>query len=403
MDRYKYRAMNSKGRPVRGVVVAANEADLMNRLAETGLELIDCSPVAQKKGLLSFSMNRVKIRDMVQLFISLEQLQSAGVPLLDSLEDIRDTTDNVALRDMMTDIHKDVTEGSSLSESMANHPKVFKQIFISIIAAGEENGDIVGSFRHLVAYLKWTDDMQRKIKKAIRYPTILLVVLIGAVSFLMGVVVPQIVGFLDSMEMELPWFTTSLMATSSFFAKYWWGVIGTPILLMILIKFLRSMSKDMLYRIDMAYLYTPVFGSLIRKINLSRYCQTFGALFASGVDILQCLATARETVTNTALQQAMETVELQVREGSPMAAAFATSGEFPSLVVRMIKVGEESGNLKGVLDQVTEFYNNDVSEAVDALIQMIEPALTAVFGILMCWIAVGVFGPIYLSFENMDI
>jgi len=147
----------------------------------------------------------------------------------------------------------------------------------------------------------------------------------------------------------------------------------------------------------------PVFGPLIRKISLARFAQTFAVLFLSGLEILRCLDSARQTVNNRVLGEALDRVKEQVQEGSPLSHALNASGEFPSLVTRMVSIGEESGNLTSVLKQVAEFYDKDVDEQVDALISMIEPALTVVLGGVILWIAVGVFGPIYNSFGEMGI
>lgn len=394
-----------KGRPVRGVMGAASETDLYARLQSGGIEMIKCSLLEKKKGPLAGLglSKKVKVRDLIQLFLHMEQMQSAGVPLLDSLADIRDTTEQDNLRDMMAEIHRDVSEGSSLSESLAQHPKVFTNLYISLIAAGEETGDLTGSYLQLIKYLKWVDKMQAKVRKATRYPTILVVVVIATVVIMMGFVVPQIVGFIKNLDQELPFYTTSLMATSEFFQAYWWAVLATPVILAMMWFTSRRMSADIAYRQDVFLLTTPVFGPLIRKINIARFSQTFGALFASGIDVLQGLEHSRKTVNNLAILDALDGVREQVKAGSPLSEAFNASGEFPSMVVRMLKVGEESGNLTVVLDQVAEFYTADVDEAVEGLIAMIEPFLTALLGGMILWIAVAVFGPIYSSFENLDI
>jgi type IV pilus assembly protein PilC len=157
-----------KGRPIKGVMGAANEVDLYNRLQSSGMELVQCQLLNKKKGALAGMMGSrgVKVRDLIQLFLHMEQMQSAGVPLLDALGDIRDTTENDQLRDMMTEIHRDVSEGSSLSEAIAQHPKVFTNLYISLIAAGEETGDLTSSYLQLIKYLKWVDKMQAKVRKA---------------------------------------------------------------------------------------------------------------------------------------------------------------------------------------------------------------------------------------------
>src|SRR5688500_18397062 len=145
-ERYKYRAINKKGRPVRGVISAANEVDLYNQLQSAGLELIQCASMSKKKGFLSnIGVKKVKIRDMIQLFLHMEQMQSAGAPLLDALSDIRDSTDHDGLRDILSEIFRDVSEGMSLSEAMARHPKVFNNLYVSLVASGEETGDLTSS------------------------------------------------------------------------------------------------------------------------------------------------------------------------------------------------------------------------------------------------------------------
>lgn len=402
-ERYKYKAINNKGRPVRGVVFAANEADLYNQLQSAGLELVQCAPLSRKKGPFSnVSLKKVKVRDLIQLFLHMEQMQSAGVPLLEALGDIRDTTDHAGLRDILADVTRDVSEGSSLSEALALHPKVFNNLYISLISSGEETGDLTSAYRHLIKYLKWVDEMQTKVRKATRYPMILVVVVVLTIVVMMGYVVPQIVGFIEFLDQELPVYTTALIATSKFFQAYWWGVMAAPIILFVLFKILRKGSRSFAFETDRIVLRLPVAGTLIRKISIARFAQTFGALFASGVDVMQGLKNARQTVNNLYLIEALEGVEEQVAAGSPLSESFNASGEFPSMVVRMIKVGEESGGLTVVLDQVADFYTKDVDEAVQGLIAMIEPLLTMLLGVMILWIAVAVFGPIYASFETME-
>ncbi len=386
------------------MIAAANEVDLHNQLLSAGLELVQCAPLEKKKGIFSgLSLGKkVKIRDLIQLFLHMEQMQGAGVPLLDALGDIRDSTEHDQLRDIMSDIHRDVSEGSSLSEAMAQHSKIFTNMYISLISSGEETGDLTASYRQLIKYLKWVDMMQVKVRKATRYPIIVTVVIVITVVIMMAVVVPQIVGFIKNLDQDIPWYTSALMSTSDFFVAYWWGILAAPVVFFLLYKGLRTLSGEIAYRFDLWALNLPVMGPLIRKINIARFAQTFGALFASGVDVLHGLEAAQRTVNNLALIDALDGVREQVNAGSPLSEAFNSSGEFPSMVVRMLKVGEESGNLTTVLDQIAEFYTNDVDEAIEGLVAMIEPFLTGVLGGIILWIAVAVFGPIYSSFENID-
>jgi len=366
--------------------------------------LLGCSMLSKKKGLFSsgLTLQRVKIRDLIQFFIHMEQMQSAGVALLDGLADIRDTTDNTQMRDVMSEIYRDVSEGSALSEAMEKHPKVFKPLYRSLIKAGEDTGDLTAAYRQLVKYLKWVDDMQSMIRKATRYPIIVTIVVILTVIVMMTYVVPEVAGFIKNLDQELPIYTIALIWTSEFFQEYWWAVVSAPIIIFLAIKILMKVSEGFAYRIDAIFLGMPIAGSLIRKITIARYAQTFASLFASGIDVINSLKSARNTVHNRVLIDALESVENYVQAGNPLSESFNACGEFPSMVIRMLKIGEETGNLTAVLEQVSEFYTKDVDEAVQGLIAMIEPALTGLLGGMILWIAMGVFGPIYASFENIN-
>jgi type IV pilus assembly protein PilC len=402
MKRYKYRAVNLTGHPVRGMLSATSEGDLYNQLAESGLELVTCSEVGGAKKSISFGRQKVELRDLIQFFIQLDQLQSAGVALLDSLEDVRDTSDNATLRDVISEVYRDVRDGVSLSEAMSRHPSVFNNLHISLIAAGEETGDLTAVYRQLIRYLEWTDVMRTKIKRATAQPKIAggAVVLMAVV--MLGYVVPQIVGFIANLDQELPWYTKALMATSSFFQDSWYYVVLGPIAAFFGLKIMVHISSAFAYLLDFIFINTPLFGDLVRKSSIARYMQTFGALYGSGVDIVSALKSSRQTVTNKVLLQALDLVEANVQAGSSLSESFEMSGEFPSLVIRMIKVGEGSGNLTPVLGKVSDFYTKDVDETVEGLIGLIQPTLTAIMGGLILWIAVSVFGPIYSSFQNMN-
>ncbi len=356
--------------------------------------------------------NTITLRDLIQFFIHMEQMQGAGVPLLDALSDIRDGASNDQMRDMMSEIHRDVSDGASLSEAMGKHPKVFKSLYISLIKSGEATGDLTSSYRQLEKYLKWVDIMKSKIRKATRGPIITAVVVICVIVFMMSMVVPQIVGFLKYLDLELPWYSVWLIATSNFFVQpqfYLFGLpiygaiifISVPLLLVLGFILLRKSSDDIAYRIDSLYLKLPVAGNLIRKITIARYSQTFASLFASGIDVINALKSSRNTVGNLVLIDAMEGVEDYVQSGSTLSDALNASGEFPSMVIRMVKIGEESGKLSEVLDQVSDFYTKDVDEAIDALIELIQPTLTIILAVVIVWIAAGSLGPIYMNLGTM--
>lgn len=392
------------GRPVRGVISAANENDLFAQLRGAGMELVSCKALSQQRGFLKnlALSSKIDAREKIQFFLHLEQMQSAGVPMLDALSDIRETADNPRMRDMISDVAKSVTEGKALSEALAEHPRVFGNLYTSLIAAGEETGDLPASYRQLIKFLKWMDAMDVRTRKATRYPLMLVCVVLVTVFTMMVFVVPQVVDFLVAQKQDLPFYTRALIAVSDFFVTWWLPAIIVPFVVVSGMLFLHRTSSNIRYWVDVFLLKLPLAGTLIRKVNIARFAQTFGALFASGIDVLTGLNAATNTIGNKGLVEAMDSVQQYVRSGSSLSQALDRSGEFPSMVVRMVRIGEETGKLTEVLDQVCEFYTNDVDEEVQKLISMIEPSLTILLGGMIMWIAAGVFGPIYSSFESMN-
>jgi type IV pilus assembly protein PilC len=400
MAQYSYRALNNSGKQVRGKINAANESDLYQQLSKLGLMLVDSKAVKEKKSILGGGRS-IQARDKIQFFVHLEQLQAAGVPLIDALTDVRDSADDPALRDLTTDIINDVTGGTPLSQAFEKHPKVFGDLYAALVAAGEETGKLSDSFAHLVHHVKWEEAIRQRIIKAVRYPIAVLIVITGMLGFMMGFVVPGIVEFLQSNDAALPPVTVALIATSNFVQGYWWAILAVPILLVVGISALRASSEKARFALSCLGIRMPKVGPVTTKIAISRFCHFFAVMFQSGVPILQCLETAQRVIANRCLEESLKVVRQQVQNGEPLSSALRNSGQFPSLVTRMVKIGEDSGNLGGVLDNVTEFYDKDVDEAIDAMIGAIEPAMTAISGIIMGWIVVGVMGPIYDSLSKL--
>lgn len=400
MVQFAYRAINDKGRNVRGKITAANDADLFNQLRSIGLELVDAKPIKDNRLAIALAP-KVKVRDQIQLCLHLEQLQNAGVPLIEGLADVRDSTTNARLRDMLAEIYRDVSDGSSLSDAFGKHPRVFGAVFTALLSAGEASGNLNESFAQLVKHLKWTEAVNAKVKKAIRYPSFILLMMAALFFFMMTLVVPEVVGFLKGMGTDLPVVTTTLIATSDAVQAYWWAMIGAPFVAVLGLKALVKASPGFAYAMDSLLLRLPVLGDLVRKISLSRFSHFFAIMFQSGVPLLSCLETAQRVVVNKVLQAALEQVREAVQTGVPLSVAMQRSGQFPSLVTRMVRIGEDSGNLSGTLENVTDFYDRDVDETVDKVVAMAEPGLTLAAGLLMAWIIGGVFGPLYDSLGQM--
>jgi len=392
--------MNIKGRKISGEITAENEVDLECRLKEIGLDMVNYREVKQAKaGFFS----RIKIRDMIVFCLHMEQLYRAGVPLLDALADTRDATESPKLRDVLTNVYESVKSGNLLSQAMALYPDVFSDVFVGLIAAGEKTGSLNESFHNISEHMKWNADLRRKIKKAMTYPIVLVVVLIGVISVMMLFVVPKLMEFIISQGFHIPFHTRALMAFSKFFGDYWYLIIGLPVITFIFAGILYRTSEAFAYQIDRFVLKIPVIGGTVRKINLSRFTHFFSVMFNSGIDILDSLEAGKKVVGNRVIKDAIELVHRSVSEGNRIADSISRSSQFPNLVIRMFKVGEDSGNMSEALENINFFYNREVSDSIDSMISFIQPVMTVILGSMIFWVIAGVFGPLYESFSKMNI
>lgn len=398
MPSYTYWAINAMGRKVRGTVIADNELDLEDRLRQVNLDLVEAKE--QKAGKLS-KRGRVRMKDLIVLCMHLEQLDKAGVPLHDALADVRDTSESARLRDVLTGVYEAVKTGSLLSQALNLYPRVFSDVFVGLVGSGEQTGNLSEAFTHLADHLKWSADISRKIKKATRYPAVLLVVISGVISVLMVFVVPKLVDFLIAQGFSLPLHTRALIATAYAFQHYWYLIFGVPLLLIIGSIVGYRTSEEFAYKVDSVMLRIPLIGPVVRKIDMARFTHFFAVMFNSGIDILESLDTAKSVVHNRVLRDSVELVKSNVTDGNSLTSSLRLSNQFPNLVIRMVKVGEDSGNMKEALDNVNFFYNREVNDAVDAMVGAIQPILTVVMGAIIFWVIAAVFGPLYESFSKI--
>jgi type IV pilus assembly protein PilC len=398
MATFKYKALDNNNNTIRGELLAANEIDLEDRLEGLGQMLLSAREVKSRSYGL---MGSVKTKDLIILCIQLQQLEKAGVPLLEALSDVRDSTDSPKLRNIMTDVYESVKNGDVLSQALEKHPRIFSKVFIGLVRAGEKTGNLSDSFMQLAEHLKWNNDLRRKVKKAVSYPIVLTVVITGVISILMLFVVPKLIDFIKNQGFDIPPHTRALIAFSDFFSQYWYFVIGAPIVLGIVGAALYRTNFRFAYNVDKLMLKVPVIGSTVKKIDLARFTQFFGVMFKSGIDILEAFGTAQDVVKNRVLKEAIGVLRQSVSDGNSITSSMRTSGHFPNLVVRMFKVGEDSGNMNESLENVNFFYDREVNDAVDAMIGLIQPVLTVVLGGMILWIVAGVFGPLYDTFGKM--
>jgi type IV pilus assembly protein PilC len=342
-------------------------------------------------------MNRASITrpEMINFCFHLEQLARAGVSLIESLADLRDSLENPRFREIIAGMVESIEGGKTLSQALAEHPQTFDEVMVSLIRAGEETGALPQVLNNLLESLKWQDELAAHTKKLIMYPAFLGTVVVAITMFMMIYLVPKMAGFIRNMGQELPTQTRILIATSEFFVNYWYVVLGLPLMVAATIGFLVSTNKAARYRFDDAKLRLPYIGEILRKIILSRFASVFAMMYTSGITILDSIKATEDVVGNLVIKEGLEKVGDLIAEGQNVTAAFQNVGMFPPLVLRMLRVGESTGALDTALANVSYFYNRDVRESIEKVQAMIEPVMTVTIGLLLGWIMMAVLGPIY--------
>jgi type IV pilus assembly protein PilC len=398
---YRYKAVDQVGRTAQGQLDAHNEIDLELRLEHIGLDLITFRQV--KKTATLFNTNKVSHKDLMMFCFQLEQLTSAGVPLLEGLIDLRESTANLHFQKVIGGLVSEVEGGKMLSQALAEYPRVFSNVFVSLVRAGEQTGKLPEVFDNLASTLKWQDELVSQTRRLIAYPSFVLVVVLAAVAFLMSYLVPQMVSFLQNMGQALPLETRVLIFLSNSFVNYWWLIVSLPIVAAVTVAIMVQRSPEARYKVDYIKLNLPILGDVLQKIILARFARYFALMYQTGIPILDAIKTCEEIVANRVVADALSRAQQQINAGDSMSESFKNAGLFPPLVVRMIRVGESTGGLDKSLLKISYFYDRDVNESIEKMMKMIEPTLTLLLGGILAFIMFSVLGPVYDSFGKLNI
>lgn len=392
MQNFTYKAVDEHGRMLRGELVAGNESDLDSRLVQIGLQLVTCN---KARGVKRVGRKKTPRRELINFCFHLEQAHRAGLSILEALHDLRDSTDDEGFRNVLAALALAIESGKQLSEAMDEFPATFDTVFVALVKAGETSGELSQVLAKMVETLKWQDELIAQTKKIMLYPAFVGTVVLAVMMFLMVYVVPEMMSFLETMQQEMPIYTKALIATSNFFVSYWYLVPTVPIVTFFLLSFLLRTQPPVRYAFDSFKLKVWLIGPILEKIIMSRFATYFQIMYASGITIMDALATSRNLAGNVVIRDGLATVSQRVEDGQSLSESVASVGLFPSLVTRMIRMGEDIGQLEDALTNVTYFYNREVEESVDRLQSMIEPAMTVVLGLLLGWVMLSVLSPIY--------
>ena len=392
MALFAYRAVDADGQISNGNLDAVNAIDLELRLRRLGLDLLTFESARKS---VAARTRRVSREELITFCFHLSQLLKAGVNIVEALTDLRDTVDNQGFRQVLASLLEDIGGGLTLSDAMAHHSYCFDDVFVALIKAGEQSGQLNVVLDELTENLKWQDEMASQAKKALVYPAMVLVVIVGVVFVLMTVLVPQLAATFKTLEPKLPRETEMLIALSNFFVKYWYLLLGIPFVISIA-GWIMSRTNDKVQRaLDGIALKVPVLGDLRQKIILARFSTFFAMLYRAGIGVLDCIQICEKIVGNRVMEAGLQRVGRSISEGQGISQAFLATKLFPPLVLRMLRVGESTGGLDVALLNVSYFYNRQVRESISRMQQLLGPATTVVLGGLVIAIMYAIFLPIY--------
>jgi type IV pilus assembly protein PilC len=392
MGLFAYRAVDNDGRVSSGNLEAANAIDLELRLKRLGLDLLTCDAV--KRGAAARA-HRVTRPELITFCFHLSQLLKAGVTIIDALTDLRDTVENPAFRQVIAGVLEDIGGGLKLSGALANHPYCFDSVFVALVRAGEQSGNLTEVLDELSENLKWQDEIASQTKRAILYPIIVLVVIVAVIFVLMTVLVPQLASTFKTLVPKLPRETEVLIAISNVFVKWWYLMIGIPLVAGTAAWIFGRANEGMQRRIDELQLRLPVIGPIKQKIILARFSTFFAMLYRAGISVLDCIQICEKIVGNRVMEEGLQRVGRSISEGQGISQAFLATKLFPPLVLRMLRVGEATGGLDASLSNVSYFYNREVRDNIARMQQLLGPATTVVLGLLIVGILYAIFLPVY--------
>ncbi len=400
MREYRYKALAKSGETVSGIRNAADVAALTQALFAQDLILIESKSTLGSLGKSFSFAGRAGRRELRDFTLNISTSLAAGIPILSALRDFEAETRSGAFRDIIADIRNDISGGTQVAEALAKHPEVFSEIYVAMVTAGQDTGNLAETFGELVAYLEWFDDLQGKTKQAMVYPAVLLAGVMGLFVLLMLYVLPRFMGLFEGMDFELPGLTKAVISVWEGFGRWWPFMLGGGIAAVVGFKLFHRTEQGH-YLTDLALLRIPVVGGFMHKLSLSRFARHFSLLFSSGTDLLRLLELLQRVVGNEVLAKDLAMIHQRVTSGETLAASFAESRNFPPLIQRLIAVGEKTGQLDTSLAKAADFLDKEIPRALKQAFTLFEAIIIALLGGLIAVSALSILLPIFQMRSNL--
>ena len=399
---FAYRAKDRSGLVLTGSILAENENAVAIHIREKGYFITQIKEQGGTNSLTTFIDNfkSISLKEISILCRLFSTMIDAGLPLISCLDVLIEQTDNPRMKKALQDVYKKVKEGETLSRSLGDHPRIFPELMVNLVEAGEVGGVLDDVLNRLANHFEKEHKMNEKIKSAMTYPAVVSVMAILVVVFILTFVLPTFVQMFAGMNKELPLLTRILLAISEFLRNYF------PLLIISTIATSYGMMiayRDKRYRrvIDSFTLRIPVVGMLSRKISIARFSRTLSTLLHGGVPIITALEVVQKTIGNLSMMEALQQAQNGIKEGVGLATTLAQSKVFTPMVIQMVSIGEESGSLDKMLEKIADFYESDVDDVVSRLSSIIEPVIIGVLGLVVGMIVVAIMIPMFDVITNV--
>lgn len=391
---FTWEGKTRQGTVQKGEIAANNKEDVLALLRKQNIQPINVA-AKPREIKLSFGAPKVTDKDIVILTRQLATMIDAGLPLVQCLDILGNQTENKTLAKTVNQVRTDVESGATFADALKKHPKIFDSLYVNMVAAGEAGGILDTILQRLATYMEKFAKIKKQIKSAMIYPSIILFVAVAVVSLLLVVVVPMLAAIFTESGMQLPLPTRVVMAVSNFI-KSWGGLICLIFIVGFIVGLKQFRKTEKGLRVtDAIALKIPVVGSLIQRVSVAKFTRTLGTLLTSGVPILEGLLIVSRTAGNKVVEDAIVATRQSVSEGKTLADPLGRSKVFPQMVIQMISVGEATGALDNMLNKIADFYDDEVDSAVAALTSMMEPMLMIFLGIVVGFVVVAMYMPIF--------